>query len=56
MPPQLSVKPSPQVRGLLIETVPAGQALRQPEPLFIKLDPKVAEEELERLQAALIMK
>jgi methionyl-tRNA synthetase len=35
-----------------IAEVPAGQALREPAPLFTKLDPAVAEEERERLAAA----
>ncbi|HET8626410.1 MAG TPA: methionine--tRNA ligase [Thermomicrobiales bacterium] len=35
-----------------IGEVPAGQPLRQPAPLFTKLDPAVADEELTRLQAA----
>ncbi|NWJ97650.1 MAG: methionine--tRNA ligase [Chloroflexi bacterium] len=34
-----------------IEEIPAGQVLRSPEALFIKLDDKVAEEELQRLKA-----
>ena len=33
--------------------LPAGQALREPEPLFVKLDPeKVVADELERMEAA----
>jgi methionyl-tRNA synthetase len=33
--------------------LPIGQTLRQPEPLFKKLDEKIIEEELERMRAAL---
>ncbi len=39
-----------------IEEVPAGHPLRTPAPLFIKLDDKVAEEELERLKASVLNK
>jgi methionyl-tRNA synthetase len=31
--------------------LPVGQALRPPEPLFVKLDPSVADEELARMEA-----
>ena len=47
---------TPATARWTIEAVPAGQPLRQPEPLFIKLDPKTAEEELARLQAATVAK
>jgi methionyl-tRNA synthetase len=36
--------------------VPAGQALQQPAPLFTKLDPSVADEELARLEAGRVDK
>jgi methionyl-tRNA synthetase len=32
-------------------TLPVGQTLREPEPLFKKLDPAIVEEERERLTA-----
>lgn len=35
-----------------LQEVPAGQELRQPEALFVKLEEKVAEEELNRLKAS----
>ena len=47
---------TPATATWAIEPVPAGQVLRQPEPLFVKLDPKIAEEELARLQAAALVK
>jgi len=47
---------TPATARWAIEAVPADQPLRQPEPLFIKLDPKTAEEELARLQAATVAK
>ncbi len=43
---------APATARWAIEEVPAGQALRQPTPLFDKLDPALVEEELERLRAA----
>ena len=33
------------------EELPAGQVLREPKPLYRKLDPKVVEEELARMEA-----
>ena len=47
---------TPATARWAIEAVPADQPLRQPEPLFIKLDPKTADEELARLQAATVAK
>ncbi len=44
---------TPATATWTIDAVPAGQTLRQPEPLFTKLDPQVAEDELERLRAAM---
>jgi methionyl-tRNA synthetase len=32
--------------------LPSGQKLREPEPLFKKLDPGIVEDELRRLDAA----
>ena len=46
----------PAAANWAIGTVPAGQALRQPEPLFIKLDPQMAEEELARLETGRVAK
>ena len=47
---------TPATADWSITPVPPGQPLRQPEPLFTKLDPKVAEEELERLRTAMVEK
>jgi methionyl-tRNA synthetase len=37
--------------GWAVSALPVGQQLRQPAPLFQKLEDKVAEEELERLRS-----
>ena len=39
------------VRGWMPSELPAGQKLREPQPLFRKLDPGIVEEELRRLDA-----
>ncbi len=47
---------TPATAQWTIVGVPAGQQLRQPEPLFTKLEPAVAAEELARLREALVEK